>query len=178
MCSSDLNCGDPRSPRAGMWGTTGCDIVILGRVIVGEIVGKLGSVSDGNGVDGNDGLVSNGVISEVARVGFGSACSLRVVSVVLYKRDGIGCDMSDSSKIERVFQIPSLRSRRRLECRGSVLWDVGYTVLCAMPHVRLWLQRLYGWNGMGWSCKRRGPILKSSLAVGSKMMYLGCDKDQ
>ena len=98
-----------------MWGTTGCDIVVLSRVIVGKIVGKLGSVGDGNGVDGDDGLVSNGVILEVARVGFGSACGLRVVSVVLYKRDGIGSDVSDPSKIERVFWIPSLRSRRRLE---------------------------------------------------------------
>ena len=83
-----------------MWGTTGCDIVILGRVIVGKIVGKLGTVSDGNGDDGDDGSVSNGVISEVARV----------VSVELYKRDGIGSDVSDPSEIERVFQIPSLRS--------------------------------------------------------------------
>ena len=31
---------------------------------------------------------------------------------------------------------------------------------------------------MGWSCEHWGPILNSSLAVGSKMMYLGCDKDQ
>ena len=98
-----------------MWGTTGCDIVVFGRVIVGKIVRKLGSVGDGNGVDGDDGSVGNGVILEVARVGFGSACGSRVVSVVLYKRDGIGSDMSDPSKIKRVFQIPSLRSRRRLE---------------------------------------------------------------
>ena len=56
-----------------MWGTTGCDIVVLGRVIVGKIVGKLGSVGEGNGVDGDDGSVSNGVILEVARVGFRSA---------------------------------------------------------------------------------------------------------
>ena len=98
-----------------MWGTTGCDIVIFGRVIVGKIVRKLGSVGDGNGVDGDDGSVGNGVISEVAHVGFRSACGSRVVSVVLYKRDGIGCDVSDPSKIERVFRIPSLRSRRRLE---------------------------------------------------------------
>ena len=161
-----------------MWGTTGCDIVILGRAIVGKIVGKLGSVGDGNGVDGNDGSVSNGVISEVARMGFRLACGSCVVSVELYKIDRIGSDVSDPSEIKRVFQIPSLRSRRRLECRGSVLRDVGYTVLCAMPRVRLRLQRWYGWNGTGWSCERRGPILKSSLAVGSKMMYLGCDKDQ
>ena len=100
MCSSDL---------------TGCDIMILGRVIVGKIVGKLGSVGDGNGVDGNDGSVGNGVILEVARVGFGLACSSCVVSVELYKRDRIGSDMSDPSEIERVFRIPSLRSRRRLE---------------------------------------------------------------
>ena len=93
-----------------MWGTTGCDIVIFGRVIVGKIVRKLGSVGDGNGVDGNDGSVGNRVISEVARMGFGSACGSCVVSVVLYKRDGIGCDVSDPSEIERVFWIPSLRS--------------------------------------------------------------------
>ena len=98
-----------------MWGTTGCDIVILGRVIVGKIVRKLGSVGDGNGVDGDDGSVGNGVISEVARMGFGSACGSRVVSVELYKRDGIGSDKFDPSKIERVFRIPSLRSQRRLE---------------------------------------------------------------
>ena len=93
-----------------MWGTTGCDFVVLGRVIVGKIVGKLGSVGDGNGVDGDDGSDGNGVISEVARVGFGSAYGSHVVLVVLYKRDGIGCDVSDPSEIERVFQIPSLRS--------------------------------------------------------------------
>ena len=102
----------------------------------------------------------------------------RMVSVELYKRDGIGSDVSDPSEIERVFRIPSLRSRRRLECQGSVLRDVGYTVLCAMPRVRLRLRRWYGWNGTGWSCEHQGPILKSSLVVGSKMMYLGCDKDQ
>ena len=95
-----------------MWGTTGCDIVILGRVIVGRIVRKLEGVGDGNSVDGDDGLVGNGVILEVAHVGFGSAYSSRVV---LYKRDGIGSDECDPSKIERVFRIPSLRSRRRLE---------------------------------------------------------------
>ena len=98
-----------------MWGTTGCDIVILGRAIVGKIVGKLGSVGDGNSVDGDDGSVGNRVISEVARVGFGSACGSRVVSVELYKRDGIGSDVSDPSEIERLFWIPSLRSRRMLE---------------------------------------------------------------
>ena len=98
-----------------MWGTTGCDIMVLGRVIVGKIVGKLGRVSDGNGDDGDDGSVGNGVISEVARMGFGSACSSHMVSAVLYKRDGIGSDDFDPSEIERVFQIPSLRSRRRLE---------------------------------------------------------------
>ena len=107
---SGSNCGDPRSPRAGMWGTTGCDIVVVGRVIVGKIVGKLGGVSDGNGDDGDDGSVGNGVISEFARVGFGSVCGSHVVSVVLYKRDRIGSDMSDPSEIERVFRIPSLRS--------------------------------------------------------------------
>ena len=98
-----------------MWGTTGCDIVVIGWVIVGKIVGKLGRVGDGNSDDGDDGSVGNGVISEVARMGFGSAYGLRVVSVVLYKRDGIGSDVSDPSKIERVFWIPSLRSQRRLE---------------------------------------------------------------
>ena len=93
-----------------MWGTTGCDIVVLSRAIVGKIVGKLGSVGDGNGVDGDNGSVGNGVISEVARVGFRLACGLCVVSVVLYKRDGIGSDKFDPSKVERVLWIPSLRS--------------------------------------------------------------------
>ena len=74
-----------------MWGTTGCDIVVISRVIVGKIVGKLGRVGDGNGVDGDDGSVGNGVISEVAHVGFRLACGSHVVSV------------------------PSLRSQRRLE---------------------------------------------------------------
>ena len=93
-----------------MWGTTGCDIVVISRVIVIKIVGKLGRVGDGNGDDGDDGSVSNGVISEVARVGFGLVCGSHVVLVVLYERDGIGSDVSDPSKIKRVFQIPSLRS--------------------------------------------------------------------
>ena len=84
--------------------------MILGRVIVGKVVGKLGRVGDGNGVDGDDGSVGNGVISEVARVGFGLAYGSRVVSVVLYKRDRIGSDEFDPSEIERVFQIPSLWS--------------------------------------------------------------------
>ena len=112
---SGLNSGDPWSPCAGIWGTTGCDIVVISWVIVGRIVGKLGRVGDGNSVDGDDGSVGNGVISEVAHVGFGSACSSHVVSAVLYKRDGIGSDVSDPSEIERVFQIPSLRFQRRLE---------------------------------------------------------------
>ena len=98
-----------------MWGTTGCDIVVIGWVIVGKIVGKFCRVGDGNSVDGDDGSVGNGVISEVAHVGLASACGSRVVLVVLYKRDGIGSDKFDPSKIERVFQIPSLRSQRRLE---------------------------------------------------------------
>ena len=98
-----------------MWGTTGCDIVLIGWVIVRTIVRKIGRVGDGNGVDCNDGSDGNGVISEVARMGFGSVYGSRMVSVVLYKRDGIGCDVSDPSEIERVFWIPSLRSQRRLE---------------------------------------------------------------
>ena len=93
-----------------MWGTTGCDIVVISWVIVGKIVRKLGRVGDGNG-----GSVGNGVILEVAHMGFGSVCGLHVVSVVLYKRDGIGSDVSDPSEIKSVFQIPSLRSQRRLE---------------------------------------------------------------
>ena len=67
----------------------------------------MGRVSDGNSVDGDDG---NGVILEVACMGIGLVCGSYVVSVVLYKRDGKGSDVSDPSKIERVFQIPSLRS--------------------------------------------------------------------
>ena len=98
-----------------MWGTTGCDIVVIGRVIVRKIVGKIGRVSDGNGADGDDGSDGNGVISEVACVGFRSACGSHVVLVVLYKRDGIGSNVFDHSEIKRVFWIPSLRSQRRLE---------------------------------------------------------------
>ena len=48
-------------------------------------------------------------------MGVGVVCGSPVVSVVLYKRDGKGSDISDPSKIEGVFQIPSLRSRSRLE---------------------------------------------------------------
>ena len=98
-----------------MWGTTGCDIMVIGWVIVGKIVGKIGRVGDGNGVDGDDGSNGNGVISEAAHVGVRLACGSHVVSVVLYKRDRTGSDVFDPSKIERVFQIPSLRSQRRLE---------------------------------------------------------------
>ena len=93
-----------------MWGTTGCDIVVLGRVIVRKIVRKLGSVGDGNSVDGDDGLVGNRVILEVACMGVGVACGSHVVSVVLYKRDGKGSDVPDPSEIERVDWIPSVRS--------------------------------------------------------------------
>ena len=90
--------------------------MVISWVIVRTIVGKIGRVGDGNGVDGDDGSDGNGVILEVAHVGFRSACSLCMVSVVLYKRDGIGSDEFDpSKKIERVFRIPSLRYRKRLE---------------------------------------------------------------
>ena len=88
--------------------------MVISWLIVGKIVGKLGRVGDGNSDHGN-GSVGNGVISEVACMGFGSVCGSRVVSVMLYKRDGIGSDVSDPSEIKSVFQIPSLRSQRRLE---------------------------------------------------------------
>ena len=84
--------------------------MVIGWVIVERIVRKIGRVGDGN--DGSD---SNRVILEVAHVGVGSVCGSRVVSVVLYKRDGIGSNVFDPSKIKRVFQIPSLRSQSRLE---------------------------------------------------------------
>ena len=61
--------GDPWSPCTGIRGTTGCNIVLFGRIIVREFVGKIGRVGDGNGVDGNDGSDGNGVILEVAHVG-------------------------------------------------------------------------------------------------------------
>ena len=62
-------------------------------------------------------------------------CGSCVVLVVLYKRDGKGSDMSDPSEIKRVFWIPSLRSRSRLEWQRSMLQANGYTVLGTMPHV-------------------------------------------
>ena len=98
----------------------------------------MGRVSDGNSIDGDD---CNGVISGVAHVGVGSACGSHVVSVVVYTRDGKGSDMSDPSTIERVFQMPSLRSQSRLEWQRLMLGADGYTVLGVMPHVQLWLQR-------------------------------------
>ena len=98
-----------------MWGTTGCDIVVIGWVIVQKNVRKIGRVSDGNGVDGDDGSDGNRVILEVACIGVRSACSSCMVLVVLYKRDGIGSNVFDPSEIERVFRIPSLRSQSRLE---------------------------------------------------------------
>ena len=79
--------------------------MVIGWVIVGKIVRKIGRVGDGD--DGSD---SNGVISEVACVGVRSVCGSRVVSVALYKIDRIGSDVFDPSEIERVFWIPSLRS--------------------------------------------------------------------
>ena len=99
----------------GMWGTTGCDIMVISWVIVGKIVGKIGRVGDGNSVDGDEGSDSNGAISEAAHVGFRLACGSHMVSVVLYKRDRIGSDVFDPSEIKRVFWIPSLRSQRMLE---------------------------------------------------------------
>ena len=77
--------------------------MVIGRVIVGKIVRKIGRVSDGNGDDGDDGDDGNRVILEVAHMGVRSACGSRMVSVVLYKRDGIGSNMFDPSKIKRVF---------------------------------------------------------------------------
>ena len=98
-----------------MWGATGCDIVVIGWVIVRKIVRKIGRVGDGNGVDGDDGSDGNRVISEVAHMGVRLVCGSHMVLVVLYKRDGIGSNVFDPSEIERVFQIPSLRSQSRLE---------------------------------------------------------------
>ena len=63
-------------------------------------------------------------------MGVGLACGSCVVSIVLYKRDGKGSDVSDPSEIERVFQIPSLWSQSRLEWWGSVLRADGYMVPC------------------------------------------------
>ena len=60
-----------------MWGTTGCGIVVISRVIVGKIVRKIGRVCDGNGIDGDDCSDGNGVISEVACMVVGSACGSR-----------------------------------------------------------------------------------------------------
>ena len=54
-----------------MWGTTGCDIMVISWVIVRTIVGKIVRVGDGNGVDGDDGSDGKGVISEVACMGSG-----------------------------------------------------------------------------------------------------------
>ena len=59
----------------GMWGTTGCDIMVIRWVIVRNIVRKIDGVGDGNSVDGDDGSDGNRVISEIAHVGVGSACS-------------------------------------------------------------------------------------------------------
>ena len=53
-------------------------------------------------------------------MGVGLVCGSCMVLVVLYKRDGKGSDMPDPSEIERVFWIPSVRSRSRLECQRSV----------------------------------------------------------
>ena len=70
-------------------------------------------VSDDNSVDGNDNCTDvNSVSSGVEHLDIGLACDSCVVSVVLYKRDGRGSDMSDPSEIER---IPSLRSQSRVE---------------------------------------------------------------
>ena len=66
----------------GMWGTTGCDIVVISWVIVGKFVGKIDRVSDGNSVDGDDVSDSNRVILEVAPVGIRSACGSHMVSVL------------------------------------------------------------------------------------------------
>ena len=72
-----------------MWGTTGCDIMVIGGVTVRKIVGKIGRVSDGNSVDDNDGSDGNGVISEVAHMGFRSACSSCVVFVTIHMTHGL-----------------------------------------------------------------------------------------
>ena len=68
-------------------------------------------------------------------MGIGSVCGSCVVSVVLYKRDGKGSDMSDPSEIERVFQIPSLRFQSRLQWWRLMFQADGYTVLGTMLHV-------------------------------------------
>ena len=74
-------------------------------------------------------------------MGVGLACGSHMVLVVLYERDGKGPDVSDPSKIDRVFQIPSLRSQSRLEWWRSMLLANGYMMLGVMPCVQLWLWR-------------------------------------
>ena len=69
------------------------------------------TVSDGNGVDGDDNCTDgNRVFLEVEHVGIRSVCGSHVVLVVLYQMDGKGSDVSDPSEIEILVWIPSLRS--------------------------------------------------------------------
>ena len=64
-------------------------------------------------------------------MGFGLVYGSCVVSVVLYKRDGIGSDEFDPSEIERVFRIPSLRSWNDGGWHCG-MWDIQCQGQCCM----------------------------------------------
>lgn len=130
------NWGAPRSPRAGIGGITGCDIVAVRRT-------DLGCTGDGAGTaEGGGGFIGEGLVDlEFGRSGGGSVRDSRATAEGLNKLEGKGCGVPNSSGLEKLSRISSLRLRSRLVGR-EVVGAAGGSVLGVVPRPRLWLLRL------------------------------------
>ena len=130
------NRGAPWSPQAGIGGITGCDIVAVRQT-------DLGCTGDGAGTaEGGGGFIGEGLVDlEFGRSGGGSVCDSRATAEGLNKLEGKGCGIPNSSGLEKLSWISSLRLRSRLVGREFV-GAAGGSVLGVVLHLRLWLLRL------------------------------------
>ena len=67
-------------------------------------------------------------------MGFGSACSSCMVSVVLYKRDGIGSDMSDNRKgvLDTFTKVPKEAGMMGVGVAGCQIYGAVCNAACAI----------------------------------------------
>ena len=131
-----LNCGAPWSPWAGIWGITGCDIVAVRQM-------DLGCTADGAGTaEGRGRFIGEGLVDlEFGQSGGGSVCNSCVTEEELNKLEGKGCGIPNSSGLEKLSRISSLRLQSCLVGQVSV-GAKGGSVLGVVPHLQLWLLRL------------------------------------
>ena len=131
-----LNWGALRSPQAGIGGITGCDIVAVRQT-------DLSCMGDGAGTaEGGGGFIGEGLVDlEFGRSGGGSVRDSRATAEGLNKLEGKGCSVPNSSGLEKLSWISSLRLLSRLVGREFVGAEGG-SVLGVVPRPRLWLLRL------------------------------------